>query len=137
MFGEWQRSRLLATYSFPPGLRKALAEPGVGPLSAIAAENEILVCALDSYSSAADLHELSVEQRLSLPKELLPSEDGTWYLLFFSERRIERIFASRFSNGELLRTSDNRCSDIDRGFRISRSNHNGGSSELLFSFTAE
>ncbi len=62
------------------------------PAKTLMDSGETLICAVGSYSGVDGRKELNEEQKLSTPKDKLPSEDGIWYLIFFSETRSTRIY---------------------------------------------
>jgi hypothetical protein len=74
-----------ATYIFSLDLRNETKA------NALFKAEEILVCALSSYSSSNSIVALNEKQKQSLPKTDLPSQDLSWYLLFFKVDSISRI----------------------------------------------
>ncbi len=91
-YSEKQREKIFASYRAPSSIISFLASEGERSVATLMMPNESVVCAIDSYASIDNLSDLNFEQRHSLPKEKLPSEDLTWYLLFFSQERIERVY---------------------------------------------
>lgn len=85
----------LKSYSPSATLVEVLATESRGVLSDLATGNEHLVCVLNAYGREDDLGQLNSQQRASVSAISLPSEDGTWFLLFFSEHRVERVMAVR------------------------------------------
>lgn len=89
---EQTRARLLDSYAPPEALISDLLAVETLGLQSLLRSNESLVCALGSYGSAEHLTRLTPMQQSSIPKSKLPSEDGAWYLMFFSAAKAERIY---------------------------------------------
>jgi hypothetical protein len=91
VYEEARRSALIDQYRAGQPLTAELMAKQGHDVSGLMRPNERLVCVLHAYGLAEDLGALSEHQRRSLPKRDLPSEDMSWYLLFFDERRVTRI----------------------------------------------
>jgi hypothetical protein len=92
VYEENKRARLLASYAAPAELLVQLRTLGVQSVGALLKHDESVMCLMDGYGSAEDLPQLSNDQRKSLPKDMLPSEDGARYLIFLSDTQHTRIY---------------------------------------------
>jgi len=115
--GEWERKKLIRSYELPTHFlsRLLLKERGqlIDLIDAHLLEKcarkglfrndcvlwmnkreirETMVCAIDGYGSVENISSLSKRQRATLPKSHLPSEGNAWYLLFFTDDGISRIY---------------------------------------------
>jgi hypothetical protein len=91
-YTEAERARLIAEYEMPSAFLNEIVTKREGRMSSIMRGNEVIVCAIGGYGSVESLPELNVQQKNSLPKEKLPSEGLTWYLLFFTQDAISRVY---------------------------------------------
>jgi hypothetical protein len=92
LYEEMSRNRLLKSYEPSKEMIENIRSKGGGRIERLMDSKEVLACALGGYGSAGDLLELNDAQRNATPKSILPSEDGAWYLIFFSTLRPERIY---------------------------------------------
>jgi hypothetical protein len=91
-YGEKERRDLMRDYQVPQiFLARIIALQKMSAKTLLEPE-EVLVCAVNSYAGVDGIKELSEAQKISTPKDKLPSEDGLWYLIFFSETRSTRIY---------------------------------------------
>jgi hypothetical protein len=132
VFTEWQRLRLLESYSAPIDLLEKLREPGEKDLTSLAKSDEAITCTLNSYGSLDDLSGLNDKQKASLPKEKLPSEDGMWYLLFFSNQNISRVFSIGGTDSPQLISSTDECVNVTSHYVVSRRVSKNGKTEIKF-----
>lgn len=91
-YGEYSRERKILSYQPPPEIFDSITPNQRAKAKSIMKEGEILVCALGGYGRAENLRGLNAQQRASLNKDVIPSEDLSWYLIFFSESRFTRIY---------------------------------------------
>lgn len=91
-YQERERDQLIVSYQVPPGFLEDIFARGRGPVSVILKPNETVICVIDGYGNAESLVFLNKKQKASLPKANLPSEDLAWYLLFFSNDSVSRIY---------------------------------------------
>lgn len=91
-FGETKRKQLITAYQAPQAFLDDILSKGGGAVSAIMKNNERVVCAIDGYGRVDSLSALNDRQKLSLPKDNLPSEDLAWYLIFFTNDSVSRIY---------------------------------------------
>jgi len=91
-YGEEKREQLIAHYRVPPSFLEDILTKREGGVSSIMKNNEVIVCAIGGYGSVDELPQLNAQQKASIPKEKLPSEDIAWYLLFFASDSISRIY---------------------------------------------
>jgi len=132
LYPELKRMQLLERYSPSIELTRRLQTPGTGNLSSLAQSGETMVCALDSYGSLVDLKGLSALQRQSLSKDMLPSEDGTWFLIFLSNDSVERVAAIRPTADIPFGPADAGCAPIRSLYSISQRLSPSGEPELVF-----
>jgi hypothetical protein len=92
LISEWHREILLKQYTPSEEVLMILRSTGTKSASTLLRDNEIMVCALGSYGRTDELNDLTETQKVSLQKDSIPSEDGAWYLLYFTESSISRIF---------------------------------------------
>jgi hypothetical protein len=133
LYDEWQRERLLRTYSLTATGANFPNQTGLWNSTLILQSDEVLACVMGSYGSAEDLIELNTHQKMSLPKSKLPSQDGSWYLLYFSERQIERIALHPGITSNVV-FADQSCGDRASQFSISPRPAGAGGPELVISF---
>lgn len=91
-YGETKREQLIARYQAPPDFLEDIFAKIEGPASALMNSHETVVCAIGGYGSVDELSPLNAKQKSSLPKDVLPSEDMAWYLLFFASDSVSRIY---------------------------------------------
>lgn len=132
LFAEWERVRLLKSYSAPGDLLAMLHEPGTRDLSSLAKSDETTVCTLNSYGNLGNLSGLNDKQKAALPKEKLPSEDGMWFLLFFSNEKASRVFSIGGADSPQLISSANKCVNASSRFVVSRRVSEIGETEINF-----
>lgn len=117
-FSEWRREQLLRQYAPDSALLEAVRKVGVHDLSTILRGSETVVCSLGGYGRVDDLAGLNSSQKESAPKSNLPSEDATWYLLFFSSDRLNRVAVfSNYGERGVLPEGD-RCVSGDSRFVV-------------------
>lgn len=91
-YGEEKREQLIARYQVPAGFLADIQTRREGSIGQIMKENEVIACAIGGYGRVDDFSELNAQQKASIPKENLPSEDMAWYLLFFANNSISRVY---------------------------------------------
>ncbi|MDX1253002.1 MAG: hypothetical protein IDH49_12270 [Gammaproteobacteria bacterium] len=91
-YGEKERKELMRDYEVPQIFLARIIALERTPAKTLMESGETLICAVGSYSGVERKKELNEKQKLSTPKDKLPSEDGVWYLIFFSETRSMRIY---------------------------------------------
>jgi hypothetical protein len=74
------------------------------------------------YSSVEGIKELNEEQRRSTPKDRLPSEDGLWYLIFFSETRSTRIYLIENAAIDGIESDSDQCVGERGSFEVIKKN---------------
>jgi hypothetical protein len=133
LFDEWQRATLLRAYSLAAASTNLPSQPGVWSTAHILQSKEVMACVLNAYGRAEDLPKLNAKQKASLPKLKLPSEDGTWYLLVFSEHQIERVALYPLDTSNLV-FADDSCGGPTSSFSISPRPVSPAGRELVISF---
>jgi hypothetical protein len=133
LFEEWQREKLLHIYSSAAASENFPMQSGVWDTKQLLQSNEVLACVIGSYGSAEDLIELNTRQKMSLPKSKLPSQDGSWYLLYFSEQQVERIALHPGIKSNVAFANQS-CGDQASNFSILPRPASAGGSELVISF---
>lgn len=136
LFDEWQRARLLRAYSLAAASTNLPSQPGVWSTTHILQSKEVMACVLNAYGSAEDLPELNAKQKASLPKSKLPSQDGTWFLLVFSEHQIERVALYPLDTSNLV-YADTSCGGLTSSFSISPRPVSPAGRELVISFISK
>ena len=91
-YGEKERRDLMRDYEVPQIFLARIIALQKMPAKTLLEPDEVLVCAVNSYAGVGGIKELSEVQKISTPKEKLPSEDGLWYLIFFSGKESKRIY---------------------------------------------
>ncbi len=134
-YGEKERQDLMRNYEIPQrflsrviALQKVSAEKLMEP-------GETLICAVNAYAGVGGVKRLNETQKLSIPKDKLPSEDGIWYLIFFSETRSTRVYLIENAAVDGLTDDSDVC--IERGgvFEVIRNGPRGaGSPDGYYSF---
>jgi hypothetical protein len=93
LYGEIERDHLINRYRAPVGyFLKEILSKRQGSLDLIMKDKEVIMCAIDGYGRIDQIAELNAKQKASLPKDKLPSEDLTLYLLFFANDSISRVY---------------------------------------------
>ena len=93
LYGELEREHLITRYWAPVDfLLEDILSKRQGGLDLIMKDKEVIMCAIDGYGSIDQIVELNAKQKASLPKDKLPSEDLTLYLLFFANDSISRVY---------------------------------------------
>jgi len=102
-FTEWRRAVVLKNLEIPTEVLGRLNVTVHSYVGNILVAEEKLLCALHPYVGKNVLHkELNSSQIASLEKFELPSEDMTWYLLFFSDSELTRAYlVERYSQMDL------------------------------------
>jgi hypothetical protein len=119
-YGEKGRQDLMRDYQVPQiFLARVLALQQM-PVKKLFEPGETLVCAVHSYAGVEGVEELNEKQRRSTPKDQLPSEDGIWYLIFFSETRSTRIYLIESAAINGITTDSDRCVGVDGSFEVIR-----------------
>lgn len=90
--GEVERARLIRGYQVPSEFIENIVAKREGSVGLLMNGSEAAVCAIGGYGSANDLPSLNSKQRASIPKDKIPSEDLSWYLLFFDDDSVTRIY---------------------------------------------
>lgn len=111
LWEELQRERLLRKYSLAAASTNIPDLPGVWDTTLILQSNETIACVMGSYGDVDELPALNKNQKVSLPKSELPSEDGSWYLLTFSERQVERVALHPIYVGDRVFAVEASCGD--------------------------
>jgi hypothetical protein len=120
---EYSRSQLIIKYTAPRELIEKLNESEQLNSRSLLLPIENKICAMGSYGYAENLEGLNSSQLESLPKEILPSEDLTWYLIFLSEMKAERIYLIGEAGLQLIGSG---CIDSgDEIFLTTRQESNG------------
>lgn len=116
-YEELERNRLISGYTPPSGFVEKIIKIDKDVVDNHFHDDEILVCAINSYSKVDDIDRLSVMQKKSMPKRSLPSQDMSWYLIFFSEQKVSRVY---LINSELINglTNDSAIC-AERGWHMS------------------
>lgn len=91
-YGEKERKDLMRDYQVPQIFLARVIALQQMPVKKLMEPGEVLVCAVSSYGGVERVRDLNATQKRSTPKDKLPSEDGLWYLIFFSETRSTRIY---------------------------------------------
>lgn len=91
-YGEVERKKLIDSYQASSQFLEHILSNRQGPVSALMNSDETTVCAIDGYGSVEGISVLNAGQKHSLRKDKLPSEDLAWYLLFFTNDSVSRIY---------------------------------------------
>jgi|GEM_PF-3364788 len=115
---ENERKQLIASYQIPPYiLAKILALEG-GPISALMENGEMMACTINAYAGVDKVSFLSDRQKTTLPKSRLPSEDRAWYLLFFTNASVSRIYFIENDTIDGTASGSDLCISHDGHFEI-------------------
>jgi hypothetical protein len=118
--GEKQRNDLKRDYEVPQSFLArmiALQQVTVGKLME---PGEVIVCAVSSYGHVDAINELNESQKKSTPKDMLPSDDGMWYLIFFSETKSTRIYLIENAAIDGVTTDSDQCAGREGAFNVLR-----------------
>lgn len=138
LFGEWQRSEMLKSYEMPHALMEQIISAEHGVVGALMSEHETMMCAIDGYGDVANISSLNAKQKNSLPKEKLPSEGLTWYLLFFNDGSISRInLVGTMELGADTRDTEAGCVNRNGYFEIQKRLDKNGNNEFVMFITSE
>lgn len=132
MHSEWTRKRLLNSYQAAEDFTRTLRIPGSSNVEKLLKPREVLVCVIDAYGSPESLKELNQAQRQALSKEHLPSEDMTWYMIFYSRERAERVVLFDLYGDSGLRLVNAGCFDRTGTYIVARGKKS--SSEITIEF---
>jgi len=119
-YGEKERKDLMRDYQVPQIFLARIIALQQMPVKKLMEPGEVLVCAVGSYSGVEGRNELNEEQRRSTPKDKLPSEDGLWYLIFFSETRSTRIYLIESAAIDGITNDSDRCVEENGSFEVIR-----------------
>lgn len=134
--GERARYQLLTAYQVPPEFLNDIFARGSGSVSEILSLNENVICAIGGYGNVDSLVLLNEKQRTSIPKANLPSEDLTWYLLFFSNDSVSRIYLMESATlGGNVGATGAGCVDREGRFVILKTPSANGGSQFVFNLT--
>jgi hypothetical protein len=114
-YGERERLELLARYKAPPGFITNIISKKNGLVRDFMRDRETLVCGINSYARPEYIEGLNSRQRASLPKAKIPSEDLVWYLIFFNDDYVTRIYLIEASD---LRGNISKCARADAKYEI-------------------
>jgi hypothetical protein len=117
-YPEIRREYLFQKYLPSEHQVRALSMAGNFPISSIMQAGEVKVCSMNSYSRPDELTDLTEKQKQSLSKSETPSEDGSWYLLFYSIDKINRVILIRNIKPPILLEAQN-CGAANSFFSIS------------------
>lgn len=117
-YGEKERQDLMRDYQVPQIFLARVIALQQMPVKKLFESGETLVCAVHSYAGVEGVEELNEEQRRSTPKDKLPSEDGIWYLIFFSETRSTRIYLIESAAINGITNDSDRCIGGDGSFEV-------------------
>ena len=120
LYGEIERDYLITRYRAPVGyFLKDILSKRQGSLDLIMKDKEVIMCAIDGYTGIDQIAELNAKQKASLPKDKLPSEDSTLYLLFFTNYSISRVyFISRLKLSAINIGNGDACASREDKFTV-------------------
>jgi len=120
LYGEIEREQLITRYRAPVDFfLEDILSKRQGSLDLIMKDKEIIMCAIDGYGSIDQIVELNAKQKASLPKDKLPSEDLTLYLLFFANDSISRVyFIDRAELGAINIGKGDACASREDKFTV-------------------
>lgn len=113
LLSEYDRERLIESYRVPSHFYEKIFSVEKGYIFELLNSGETILCAVGSYGNVENLNILTSHQKKSLPKSRLPSEDMSWYLLFFNNEKISRVYM--FDNQKLQASVNNNGAGCVRG----------------------
>jgi hypothetical protein len=134
---ERQRKELLVSYEMPNAFLEKMLSIENGSVSALMDGQETMMCAIGGYGDVENISSLSEEQKSSLPKSKLPSEGLTWYLLFFNNNSISRIYLVDSTKLEITRDSETACVNRGAHFVIQKRQLPNGENDFVVHITSE
>ena len=137
VYSEWTRKKLLDSYQASPTFLNSFRNGNLQSVGEILRPGEILVCAIDAYGTTESLPSLNSSQRRSLKKDKLPSEDMTWYLIFYSQNKAERVVLMERYGDSGIRLIESGCYDRTVRFSVSQVESKGEVKELAVNFFKE
>ena len=137
LYGEKEREQLIIRYEEPVGgFLKNILNKREGNLNLIMKDNEVIMCAIGGYGSVDQLAELNAKQRDSLPKENLPSVDMAWYLLFFTNDSISRVYLiDNVQFGVFIDRKGDACASRKDGFSVQAIENTNGNLKNILNIT--
>jgi hypothetical protein len=121
-YEEYNRARLLDKYEAQPDYIESLLSLKSGDVGLLMRDQEVLVCVIDGYADAQDIQDLNQQQRQSIPKSKLPSEGLTWYLLFFKDTQVSRIYLFDHSSSIVFNSASKACAVKENEFIFNLTN---------------
>lgn len=137
VYEEVRRAHLLKSYEAPSELIKQLRMPGVKNISSLTKNDESMVCLMDGYGMAEHLSQLNDRQKRSLPKNILPSEDLTWYLIFLSEDKYTRIYLLDKFGDQGIDASEGGCLTLVDSLLVTPESRPDGSPTFKMTFQSK
>lgn len=131
VYEEVRREWLIMSYAAPSELLKQFQTIGTQRIDAMMKKEESMVCFLYSYNSAADLSELNPNQRDSLPKSILPSQDLAWYLIFMTGRKQTRIYLLDTFGTKGIDIDNFGCLNRGQSLAVMKSQYDDGTPSLV------
>jgi len=131
-FIEWQRTALLKKLKIPTEVFKKLDVKQQSNLQNILMADEKLLCTLHPYVGKNVLQkELNNFQISSLEKFELPSEDMTWYLLFFSDSKLTRAYLVEGYSQMFIKADAPKCASANGSYFVETKRTPSGDSKEL------
>lgn len=121
-YGEKERQDLMRDYQVPQIFLARIIYLQKMPTKKLMGPGEVLVCAVGGYGSVEGIKELNEEQKRSTSKDRLPSEDGLWYLIFFSETRSTRIYLIENAAIDGVTSDSDQCVGERGSFEVIKKN---------------
>lgn len=123
---EWSRDRTLKSLEAPNEyIERYFREEGTFSAGVLMQGSETLVCAIDSYTDPQRLSWVNEKQKKTISKDMLPSSDLSWYLLFFNEEGISRIYLMNHQGKWIENLQSNACASRRGLFTINGENDLG------------
>lgn len=119
-YGEKERKDLMRDYQVPQIFLARIIALQQMPVKKLLEPSEVLVCAVNSYGGVEGINELNGGQKRSIQKDKLPSEDGLWYLIFFSETMSMRIYLIESAAINGITNDSDRCVGENGSFEVIR-----------------
>lgn len=118
---EKERQYLMRNYQVPQIFLARIIALQQMPVKKLMEPGEVLVCAVAPYARGVEGRtELNEAQKRSTPTGILPSEDGLWYLIFFSETRSTRIYLIENAAINGITNDSDRCVGENGSFEVIR-----------------
>lgn len=137
VYSEWSRERILDSYRAPANFILDFRKLGIRSAAELMAPTETLICAVDAYGNPEAIADLNASQRRSLSKDELPSEDMTWYLIFYSQKQAQRVILMEQLGDNGIRLIGSGCYDQSAKYIVSRAEQKSGTQELEVRFVKE